>query len=34
MSHNPPNPELLEFTDRHGMLVWDENRNFANVSQF
>ena len=25
-SHNPPNPELLDATDRQGMLVWDENR--------
>ena len=23
-SHNPPNPELLDATDRQGMLVWDE----------
>eukprot|EP01084_Bolivina_argentea_P034131 63171_1 len=29
MSHNPPNPELLDFTDEYGILVWDENRNFA-----
>jgi beta-galactosidase/beta-glucuronidase len=34
MSHNPPNPELLDFTDQLGMLVWDENRNFDNKSQY
>eukprot|EP01084_Bolivina_argentea_P265989 451018_1 len=34
MSHNPPNPELLDFTDEYGMLVWDENRNFANNAQY
>lgn len=26
MSHNPPNEALLDATDRHGFLVWDENR--------
>ena len=26
MSHNPPNPELLDDCDRMGMLVMDENR--------
>ena len=34
MSHNPPNPELLDFTDEYGMLVWDENRHFANNTQY
>jgi hypothetical protein len=29
MSHNPPNPELLDATDELGMLVWDENRFFG-----
>lgn len=24
-AHNPPNPELLDQTDKQGMLVWDEN---------
>ena len=26
-AHNPVNSEILDFTDRHGMLVWSENRN-------
>eukprot|EP00041_Stephanoeca_diplocostata_P024416 m.618070 g.618070 ORF g.618070 m.618070 type:complete len:1098 (+) comp22526_c0_seq2:177-3470(+) len=26
-AHNPVNKELLDFTDRLGMLVWSENRN-------
>lgn len=26
--------ELLDFTDQLGMLVWDENRNFADVPQY
>jgi len=34
MSHNPPNPELLDITDKLGMLVWDENRNFADNNQY
>jgi hypothetical protein len=34
MSHNPPNSELLDFTDQYGMLVWDENRNFDNTPQY
>eukprot|EP01084_Bolivina_argentea_P067168 122386_1 len=34
MSHNPPNPELLDFTDEYGFMVWDENRNFANQTQY
>jgi beta-galactosidase/beta-glucuronidase len=25
-AHNPTNPELLDFADRHGMLMWVENR--------
>ena len=29
-----PNPELLDFTDQMGILVMDENRNFANESQY
>jgi hypothetical protein len=34
MSHNPPNPELLDLTDQLGMLVWDENRNFGDTPQY
>jgi beta-galactosidase len=34
MSHNPPNVELLDFTDEQGIYVMDENRNFANDSQY
>lgn len=26
-AHNPVNKEILDFADRHGMLVWSENRN-------
>lgn len=26
-AHNPVNKEILDFTDHHGMLVWNENRN-------
>jgi len=33
-SHNPPNPELLDFADHIGIVVMDENRNFANYSQY
>jgi hypothetical protein len=29
MSHNPPNPELLEECDRQGMMVMDETRRFG-----
>jgi len=29
MSHNPPNPELLDACDQQGMLVMDENRNLG-----
>ena len=25
-AHNPTNPELLDFADKHGMLMWVENR--------
>ena len=25
-AHNPPNPELLDYADSYGMLIWDENR--------
>ena len=32
MSHNPPNPELLDALDAAGILVMDENRNFGNHS--
>lgn len=32
MSHNPPNPELLDLTDSLGMMVWDENRFLGNFS--
>eukprot|EP01116_Phalansterium_solitarium_P023659 TRINITY_DN8402_c0_g1_i1.p1 TRINITY_DN8402_c0_g1~~TRINITY_DN8402_c0_g1_i1.p1 ORF type:complete len:934 (+),score=394.59 TRINITY_DN8402_c0_g1_i1:50-2851(+) len=28
-AHNPVNSELLDFTDRHGILVWSENRNLV-----
>ena len=31
-SHNPPEPALLEITDRLGVLVLDENRVFATTS--
>jgi len=31
MSHNTPNPELLDACDRLGMLVMDENRHFGDV---
>jgi len=34
MSHNPPNPELLDFLDQYGMVVVDENRNFADWGQY
>lgn len=30
MSHNPPNPELLDTLDTAGFLVMNENRNFGN----
>ena len=26
-AHNPVNKEILDYTDRHGLLVWNENRN-------
>ena len=26
-AHNPVNREILEYADRHGMLIWNENRN-------
>ena len=29
MSHNPPNPELLDECDRQGMMVMDETRRFG-----
>ena len=32
MSHNPPNPELLNAADRRGLLVWDENRLFGDFA--
>ncbi|MDE2125722.1 MAG: DUF4982 domain-containing protein [Armatimonadetes bacterium] len=31
MSHNPPNPELLDACDRLGMLVMDENRHLGDT---
>ena len=31
MSHNAPNPELLDACDKLGMLVMDENRHFGDV---
>eukprot|EP00118_Oscarella_pearsei_P001518 m.7665 g.7665 ORF g.7665 m.7665 type:complete len:973 (+) comp19344_c0_seq1:163-3081(+) len=34
MSHNPPTPPLLDILDRLGIVVWDENRNFGNKSQW
>ena len=34
MSHNPPVPALLDILDRLGVLVWDENRNFGNNSDW
>eukprot|EP01084_Bolivina_argentea_P180799 312351_1 len=34
MSHNPPNPELLDFADEYGFLIWDENRHFGNSSEW
>ena len=33
-AHNPPNPELLDATDRLGMLVWDENRVFGPTDSY
>ena len=29
MSHNPPDPALLDAADRRGLMVWDENRMFG-----
>jgi hypothetical protein len=26
-AHNPVNSEILDYTDKHGLLVWSENRN-------
>lgn len=34
MSHNPPNPELLDMMDAAGMVALVENRNFLNGSQY
>ena len=34
MSHNPPNPELLDYADQNGIIIWDENRNFAAENQY
>ena len=31
MSHNPPNPELLDAADRRGLLVWDVRRHLYNL---
>ncbi len=33
MSHNPPNPELLDACDRLGMLVMDENRKLGDSAE-
>mmetsp|Transcript_5809 Transcript_5809/g.9915 ORF Transcript_5809/g.9915 Transcript_5809/m.9915 type:complete len:1008 (+) Transcript_5809:57-3080(+) len=33
MSHGPPNPELLDYTDQQGMLVMDEHRSYCQNSQ-
>lgn len=33
MSHGPPNPELLDFTDELGMLVMDEHRSYCERTQ-
>jgi beta-galactosidase/beta-glucuronidase len=33
-SHNPPDPALLDMYDRLGMVVMDENRLFANNSDY
>ena len=33
MSHNPPNPELLDACDRLGMLVMDENRKLGDSEE-
>jgi len=33
MSHNPPNPELLDACDKLGMLVMDENRHLGDSDQ-
>jgi len=34
MTHNPPNPELLDMLDQLGMVVVDENRNFADWAPY
>lgn len=34
MSHNAPNPELLDAADRRGLLVWDENRQFGDFESW
>jgi hypothetical protein len=34
MSHNPPNPELLDVLDEAGMVVWAETRNFGDNRQW
>jgi len=33
MSHNPPNPELLDACDQEGMLVMDENRKLGDSDE-
>jgi len=33
MSHNPPNPELLDLTDELGLIVMDENRHFDKTQE-
>ena len=34
MSHNPPDPAMLDIYDRVGVVVMDENRLFANSSKY
>jgi len=33
MAHNPPIPARLDFADRLGMLILDENRDFGSVGE-
>ncbi|XP_065180029.1 beta-galactosidase BoGH2A-like [Sycon ciliatum] len=34
MSHNPPAPPLLDTLDALGVMVWDENRNLGNETEY